>query len=161
MRTLVEWVTQFVAFEHILDGRYEFVMNLFIHIYPFDATATLAGVEDCAIYNLFCNPFNVDVRSHICRILASELKAYTKRNTIVRSALNRKAIGYGTSKANELNLGRSCYGLDLYNRATMEDLEHTIRETSFFENLLDLLGTGWRLWGRLQNHRVACEQGRY
>jgi hypothetical protein len=32
----------------------------------------------------------------------------------------------------------------------VEYLKHTIRQSSFLENLLNLLGAGWRLWRRFQ-----------
>ena len=150
MRTLVEWITELVPLEYILDGRYELIMDLLIHIYPFDAAATLARVEDGAIYNLFRGPLDIDVRSHICGILASKLKTYAKRNSIICSALDRETIRYRTGKADKLDLWRPCYGLDLDYGPTVKYLEHTIRQSSLFEDLLDLLGTGWRLRGRLQ-----------
>jgi hypothetical protein len=136
-------------------------MDLLVHVYPFDTAATLARIEDCTVHNFFRGPLDVDIGTYICGILASELKTYSQWNPIICSLLNRETISYRSGKADELDLWRSRDRFDLDDGSTVEDLQHTIRQPGFLENLLDLLGTGWRLWGRLQNHRVSCKQGRY
>jgi hypothetical protein len=144
-----------------LDSRYKLIVYLLVNVHALYTAATLARIEDGTIHELLRGPLDVNVWAYICRILASEFETHTKSDAIIRGALNSQTIGHGTSEADQLNVRGTSYGLDLCDGPAVEDLEHTIRQTSFREYLLDLLGAGWCLWGRLQDHRVACKQCRY
>jgi len=57
-------------------------VDLLVDVYPLNTAAALAGVEDGTINNLFRSPF-VNIRPNVGWVLASKLKAYTERNTVI------------------------------------------------------------------------------
>ena len=70
------------------------------------------------------------------------LRAYAQRDPITGSALDCQAICHRTREADELKLGSASYRLNLRDGPTVKDLEHTIRQTSFLEDLLNVFCTG-------------------
>lgn len=135
-------------------------MDLLINIDSFQATTTLARVENGSIDDLLSCPRYINITSYVCGIFATKFESNI-HNSICCCLSCSQTTSYRSSEAHESYFWISNNRFNNEGRAAMEVLDDIIWKASFRKDRCHVFNNCRSLRRWLENDRVTSEKSRY
>lgn len=126
-------------------------------VYPLNRATALSGVENCPVDKLLSDTLHVHIRTHIGRVISTQLKI-DRLDLAGRRLAEPDAAGRGASKRDRLDLGKLSNLIESIKASNMDNLEDIGWKTGLCENFQESVPKQRGLWRGPENNAVPRQE---